>query len=357
MTKEMVSDSPIRIGIVGAGNNTRTRHVPGFRAIDGVAITGVVNRSPESTRRVAEEFDIPRQFENWEQLVESDDVDAVLIGTWPYRHCEITCAALEAGKHVLCEARMAGDAAEAHRMLETSRRHSHLTAQIVPSPFGLAQHEYVLGLLNDGFLGELRELIVIGATDLWGDASQPLHWRQETQFSGRNALALGILHEAAMRWTPPTIRVFAQAATFETARPASDRSDATIADVPDSVQIVTQLQGGARGLYHLSGVSRFGPGKQIHLYGSRGTIKLLLSPDERLLIGSAGDAELREPDIPPEQRGGWRVEAEFIGSIRGEETVRFTDFETGVRYMEFTDAVHQSAAENRPVDLPLQGDR
>lgn len=350
-----MSETPVRIGIVGAGNNTRVRHIPGFRAIDGVEITGVVNRSPESTRRAAEEFGIPRRFADWRELVDSDDVDAVMIGTWPYRHCEITCAALEAGKHVLCEARMAGDAAEAHRMLETAQRHPDLVAQIVPSPFGLAWHAYLTNLLNDGYLGELRELVVIGASDLWGDASQPLHWRQETQFSGRNVLALGILHEAAMRFTPATTSVFAQAATFETSRPPSDRSNSTTADVPDSVQIVTQLDGGARGVYHLSGVTHFGPGNQIHLYGSRGTIKLLLSPEERLLVGRAGDRELREADIPPAQLGGWRVEAEFIGAIRGEETVCFTDFATGVQYMEFTEAVHQSAAQNRPVDLPPSG--
>jgi predicted dehydrogenase len=355
----------IRIGIVGAGNNTRNRHIPGFRAVEGVELAAVVNRTPESTRKAAEEFGIPHTCGDWRELVARDDVDAVLMGTWPYLHCDVTCAALAAGKHVLCEARMARNVDEARRMLDASQQRPDLVAQIVPSPFGLPFHDFVLGLLADGFLGELRELVVIGATDLWMNAAQPLHWRQETQFSGLNVLALGILHEAAMRWTPPTTRVFAQTALFETTRPtsvanvaeaASFRTDAGSvgygqADVPDSVQIVTQLAGGARGLYHLSGVALHGPGHQIHLYGSRGTIKLLLTPQEKLLIGRAGEAELREPDIPAGQRGGWRVEAEFIGAIRGEEDVKFTDFATGVRYMEFTEAVHRSAAENRPVEL------
>jgi len=343
----------IRIGIVGAGNNTRNRHIPGFRAIDGVEITGVVNRTPESTAKAAQELDIPSTFNDWRELVASDDVDAVMIGTWPYLHCDVTCAALEAGKHVLCEARMAGNAEEARRMLETSQRHPELVTQIVPSPFGLLQHDYVLGLIRNGFLGDLRELIVIGADDLWTDASQELHWRQDSAFSGLNVLALGILHETAMRWTPPTTRVFAQMTTFETQRPPSARSENTRVTVPDSVQVVTQLEGGARGVYHLSGITRFGPGHQIHLYGSRGTIKLLLKPDERLLIGSADDRELREADIPAAQRGGWRVEEEFIAAIRGQEQVKFTDFATGVQYMEFTEAVHQSAAEDRPVNVPL----
>ena len=63
------------------------------------------------------------------------DINAVVIGTWPYMHCELTCAALDAGKHVMCEARMAMNAAEAHTMLQTSRQHPNLVAQIVPSPF------------------------------------------------------------------------------------------------------------------------------------------------------------------------------------------------------------------------------
>lgn len=344
---------PIRIGIVGAGNNTRNRHIPGFRAIDGVELAGVVNSTPKSTQRAAAEFAIPRTFDSWQQLVACDDIDAVMIGTWPYLHCEITCAALDAGKHVLCEARMAMDASEARQMLEASERHPELTKQIVPSPFGLPQHEYVMQLLADGFLGELRELVVVAATDLWGDRSQPLHWRQDREFSGLNVLSLGILHEAAMRWTPPTQRVFAQSSLFETERPASKRSPNTNADVPDSLQVVTRLEGGVAGLYHCSGITRFGPGNQIHLYGSEGTIKLLLSPEEKLLIGKAGEDTLREAEIPEGQRGGWRVEAEFIGAIRGEESIRFTDFVTGLRYMEFTEAVHISAIESRPIDLPL----
>jgi predicted dehydrogenase len=58
-------------------------------------------------------------------------------------------------------------------------------------------------------------------------------------------------------------------------------------------------------------------------------------------------------EIPPGQRGGWRVEEEFIAAIRGEQPVRLTTFEDGVRYMEFTEAVHRSSAEARTIQLPL----
>ena len=349
---------PLRIGIVGAGANTRERHIPGLRAIAGVDIAGVVNSTPESTARAAREHGIPRTYGHWRELIDDAGINAVVIGTWPDLHCEVTCAALAAGKHVLTEARMARDAAEARRMLATARAHPQLVAQVVPSPFGLVQQPYVRGLLDGGFLGELRELVVIGATDLFHDATKPLHWRQDRAKSGLNILALGILHETALRWSPPPVRVFAQTAILAPTRPAAGGGTVE-ATVPDSVQVVTQLAGGGRGgpggrgLYHLSGVALFGPGLQLHLYGSRGTIKLEIAPRERLLIGQGGDAELREVNIPPGQRGGWRVEAEFIGAIRGEEAVKFTDFETGVQYMEFTEAVHRSAVSGLPVELPL----
>src|SRR4029450_12104910 len=113
----------LRIGLVGAGANTRSRHIPGLLAIPDVQIVAVCNRRPESTASVAREYSIPRTFERWEDLVADDAIDAVVIGTWPYLHCAITLAALEAGKHVLTEARLAMDAAGAHRMLQRPRGH------------------------------------------------------------------------------------------------------------------------------------------------------------------------------------------------------------------------------------------
>src|SRR5687767_13629911 len=109
-----MSDQPIRVGIVGAGANTTSKHIPGLKAIQGVEIVSVCNRSRESSERVAKEFDIPTVYTNWLDLIEADDTDAIVIGTWPYMHARLTLAALDADKHVLCEARMAMNATEAH---------------------------------------------------------------------------------------------------------------------------------------------------------------------------------------------------------------------------------------------------
>lgn len=348
-----MSQPRVRVGIVGAGANTRVRHIPGFRAIEGVELVSVANRSVASAERVAREFEIPKVVERWQDLVASPDVDAVMIGTWPNMHCEVTLAALAAGKHVLCEARMACNLAEAQQMLAAAQAHPQLIAQIVPSPFGLDVGARVRRLLDDNFIGDLREFVVLAADDQFWDYSRPIHWRQDRNLSGKNILTLGIMHETLTRIIPGPSRVFAQGAIFEAERPDPAANGYRVCQVPDSLQVLTQTAGGARGVYHLSGTVLFGPGKQIHLYGTRGTVKITFGTREQVFVGHHSQGELREIEIPAAERGHWRVEAEFIGAIRGQEPVKYTTFEDAVQYMEFTEAVYESLERQVPVSLPL----
>ena len=123
----------IRVGIVGAGGIVGSVHIPGLRKMPNVEIVAVANRSLESSERAAKEFGIPHAYADWQQLLAAKGLDAVLIGTWPYMHRAVTLAALDSGRHVLCQARMANDAAEARDMLAASQRHSNLVCQLVPS--------------------------------------------------------------------------------------------------------------------------------------------------------------------------------------------------------------------------------
>ena len=103
----------IRIGLIGAGANTASRHIPGLREAGDVEIGAVCNRSLESGQRIADAFNIARVAPSVAALLADSEIDAVCIGTWPYRHRDYTVAALNAGKHVLCEARMAMNVPEA----------------------------------------------------------------------------------------------------------------------------------------------------------------------------------------------------------------------------------------------------
>ncbi len=353
----MKSDT-VRIGIVGAGAITQRRHLPGFREIEGVRIDAVANRTRQSGERVAKEWGIPRVFDDWRTLVEDPDLDAIVIGTWPNLHCEVTLAALDAGKHVLCQARMARNLDEARRMQAAAKSHPELVTQIVPSPYGLHCHRLVKELIIGGYLGELREIVVIDSSDTCWDYSAPLHWRMDSEISGRNVLSLGILHETVRRWLPAPTQVFAQTSIVEPERPVPDEKRMHRVDVPDMVHVLTREAGGGQGMYHISGVNLFGAGRQIHLYGGRGTIKVEFpdSGEERLYAAHASEQLLKPLEIPESLRSGWRVESDFIDSIRKGKPVTMTDVSTAVDYMEFVEAVALSAERNAPVTLPLPRD-
>jgi predicted dehydrogenase len=347
-----MSVQPIKIGIIGAGNNTRVRHIPGLQAITGVEIVSVCNRSRESSQRVADEFGIAKVYDDWRELITAADINAIVIGTWPYMHREMTCAALDAGKHVMCEARMAMNAAEAHAMLRKAQEHPNLVAQIVPSPFTFKVDRTVQELLADDYLGDLYAVKVSGTTPGFANFDSPLHWRSLQELSGLNVLNMGIWYEAAMRWVGPASRVYARTRVYvpERCDPATGAMGSI--DVPDYVEILADLENGALATYEFSAVSGFAPGQGAWLFGRNGTLHYDHASG-KLFGGKRGDQALQEIVIAPEKAGAWRVEEEFVGAIRGQEELRLTDFATGVKYMEFTEAVHRSATSGQSVTLPL----
>jgi predicted dehydrogenase len=355
-----MSGQPLRVGLIGAGANTRARHIPGLRALAGVEILAVCNRRPDSTEAVAREYCVPRTYERWEDLLADPDIEAVVVGTWPYLHCPITLAAFEAGKHVLTEARMSLGAAEAHRMLAASRENPRLVAQIVPSPYGLKGHNVMKELIGGGLLGELREAYVYNLNAALADPAAPLSWRQDAALSGVNMLTLGILQETLARWVPPPARVLAQVHAFLPTRIDPQSGVRRPVGTPDSVQVLAVLQGGARAVYHFSGAMPFGQGAGIWLYGTEGVLHYDLNADRirgasRQRGQRPGRAEeMEEIPIPEGKARSWRVEADFVDAIRTGAPVRFTDFAAGVAYMEFTEAVARSARLGEAVELPLE---
>lgn len=336
----------IRVGIVGAGANTVAQHIPNLQAIEGVEIVSVCNRTRESSERVARQFGIPKVYENWRQLVEAQDTNAIVIGTWPYLHCPVTLAALEANKHVMTEARMAMNVREARQMLEAARARPHLVTQVVPSPFTLKVDPTIKRLIAEGYLGEILA-IEVRAGGAFIDRESPLHWRQDFDLSGFNTMTLGIWYEAVLRWVGEAKRVTAMGKTFvPMRRDAEGRLRAV--RIPDHLEVVAEMVCGAVAHFQISAVTGLAGGTEVWLFGSEGTLRFA---DGRLYGGRRGNTSLSEIPIPAEEEGRWRVEEEFVNAIRGKEKIRLTTFEDGVKYMEFTEAAIRSMAEGRAIAI------
>ena len=339
----------IRIGIIGAGTNTVSKHIPGLQAIDGVEIVSVCNRSQASSERVAKQFGIPAIYENWTELIQADDTDAIVVGTWPYLHCATTLAAITAGKHILVEARMAMNAEEAHLMRDAAHENPDLVTQIVPSPMTLWADKTIQGLIAEGYLGDILS-VEVRAAGTFLDKEGPLQWRQNYDLSGMNIMTMGIWYEAMRRWVGDPLSVFAKGKTFVKMRKDPDTGLMCTVQIPEHIDILMELACGAQGYMKVSAVQGLADENGAAIYGSEGTIKMV---GNTLLGAKRGDEALQEIEIRDEDRGGWRVEEEFINAIIGVEKVTHTPFDVGLKYMEFTEAVNRSMAEEKTFSLPL----
>ena len=340
----------IRLGLIGAGKNTRDRHIPGFQDVDGVEIAAVANRSRASSQVVADQFNISAVYENWQELLEDPSIDAICIGTWPYMHRTLTLAALEAGKHVLCEARMATTAQEAQEMLDASRERPDLASQIVPSPLTFKIDRLLQGKISEGYIGDIIGVSVQSLGNAFMDQGGPMHWRNDRDLSGYNILNMGIWYEAMIRWVGRATKVTAMTSINVNSR-KEENGEMVDVSIPDHVSVIAELTNGAMANMQFSAVTGLSSGNGVWIYGSEGTLHV--DGAQNVYGGQRGDDKLQEINNPEEGRAYWRVEEEFCNAIRGQEKITRTPFEVGLHYMEFTEAVTRSAQTGQTVALPL----
>ncbi|MQF94539.1 MAG: Gfo/Idh/MocA family oxidoreductase [SAR202 cluster bacterium] len=355
-----MQDGIIRVGLIGAGANTKLRHIPGLREQEGVEIIAVANRSRESGAAVASEYEIPIVYDNWLELMESDEIDAVCVGTWPYMHRTLVMAALENDKHVLTEARMAMDAQEAHDMLDAARQFPHLVTQIVPAPQTLQVDQTVQEIIASGELGQLLALRLrvcdyhgrADRSDTFMNTEGHLHWRQNRDYSGYNIMGMGIWYEQLMRYVGPATKVMAMTRVFTNNR-KDDNGIMRGVSVPDHVNVLCEFASGVQADLSWSTVTGMSTGSELWIFGSEGTLKLEGPPFDKVFVGKPGDTEFSVREIEESKRGKWQVEQDFINSIRNGAPVTHTPFDVGVQYMEFTEAVTRSAQSGQAIYLPL----
>ena len=311
-------------------------------------VLGVCNRSQESTAHVAEKFGISKTYRHWQEVIYDEEIDALVIGTWPYLHAPATLLALKQNKHVLCEARMAMNADEAHRMLRAAQAKPHLATQIVPSPLTLAIDKTIKRILAEDHIG--RPLAVeVRDGGLFLDAESPLHWRQDFDKSGYNIMSLGILYECIMRWLGEATSVMAMGKTFVSMRHDENRMLKAVR-IPEHIDVIADMACGAQMHIQISQATGLAGPTEIFIFGDKGTLRIA---NGKIYGAQAGASKFNEIPAPPGFEATWRVEEEFINAVRGEEKVKLTTFADGVKYMEFTEAVTRSMQRGEKIGLPL----
>jgi predicted dehydrogenase len=346
--------STVHIGLIGAGAFTTNRMLPNFQKLPDVEVTAIANRRRSSAEKVADQFGIPQVVDDWTEVIASPNVDAVLLGTPPYLHKQATLAALAAGKHVLCQTRIASTAAEAREMEEAAQlaQARGVRSMLVPPAPWYRGSRFVHHLLESGFLGELRHVMAFNMNASFAGPDTPLSaGRSDRDIYGPfNAAQLGLTYDVIAPWTGFARSVVAQRATFTKIRPLTPGGPMAPVPFPDEATVIAETDRDVVAMVVLNYAAHHAASR-IELYGSEGTL-VYFQRGDTIMGARSGDAELRVMPIPAEHDNPWLVEEEFLRLVASEiDEPRFT-FRDGLRNMEYLEAAYYASIEGRRVALP-----
>ena len=117
-----MATQPVRVGVIGAGQVTQINHLPALKKMREAAIVAICDDDIVKARELAQRYGAQRAFSDFEELLRMSEIDAVVIATPNHLHAPMALAALDYGKHVLCEKPPARNATEAQQMVDAAHR-------------------------------------------------------------------------------------------------------------------------------------------------------------------------------------------------------------------------------------------
>ena len=259
----------VKVAIIGTGWGTRIQ-VPAFRHV-GVEVVGLWARSEEKAKQTASEHSIPFATSDYKALLARQEIDLVSVVTPPHTHAEISIAALEAGKHVLCEKPTAMNRGEAEKMLEAARRHPRQIALIDHELRFNPTRQKMKKLIAEGYVGDVYhvESTVLSPTML--NPNRAWNWWMEKDKGGGLWGAAGSHAIDALTWLlgRRVVEIDATLRTFIKERlDASGKMRETTSD--DYCLAMMKFEGGVSGTMQLSAVTTGVSGNRVLVAGSKG---------------------------------------------------------------------------------------
>jgi predicted dehydrogenase len=348
----------IRVGLIGTGFGASI-HLSALRECPEFEPVAICSRRPERARAAALDHGIPVHVADYRLLVRDAGIDAVIVASPPHLHHTMTIAALEAGKHVLCEKPMARNLAEARDMLRIVERVRTVAMVNLQLRF-LPVRARIRELIGEGYIGEPHAAsIVVHRSSLNDPNERPWGWLMEQEKAGGMLGATGAHYLDALRWWFGDVKAVTGAvSTMVRQRRLPDSSDMAKVDADDNFAVILRFANGALGTVHVTATAGHEGDEEITLSGSEGTLQVR---DGRLWGARQGEFSLNELPIPDRLSGGLIPGAHFLvqptalllrawmSAIRG-ETPASPSFADGVKTQELIDGVIRSSQQGRWID-------
>lgn len=307
----------LRIGVIGAGAIARYAFLPGFALPDSANalkamddwyhngcpdanVVAIASRTRAKAEELAREFEIPRVYDDWHDLIADPGIDAVCVTTPNDLHHEMTIAACMAGKHVLVEKPLAMNSQQGRAMVEAAER-ANVVLMVHQNQRFFPVHEVAKQILETGAIGpvlSLRARWSHAGPEYWSPEGA---WFFEPERAGHGALFdLGIHKFDLIRYL--TGKEAAQISAFTATLDKQIK-------VEDNGVAILRFADGTLGVVEASWTSP--PNENsIRLYGTRGYLQV--GSDSAYPISVHFDERLREDAQLPS--GEWR-ENVFVPNV------------------------------------------
>ena len=355
----------IGYAFMGRAHSQAWRTVGAAFDVPPIARRVIVGRDEQAVAEAARRLDWEEHTTDWREAITRDDVDIVDICTPGFLHAEIAIAALEAGKHVLCEKPLANDPAEAERMVEAARaaRERGQVAALGHTYRRVPALAHARDLVAAGRLGQIRHIRASYLQDWLVDAEAGMTWRLRKETAGSGALGdIGshAIDQIQYVTGQQVTAVRGRLATMVPERPGPDGPEPVTVD--DAAWATLELDGGAIASVE---ASRMATGAKnelaLEVYGTRGALRFDLERLDELwfLDATAPVAEqgfarvlVTEPEHPYLE--GWWPQGHILGwenaftnqardlllAVRSRDPAAYSpDFEDGLALQRILEAV------------------
>ena len=281
----------LHVGVIGCGKIAQTRHLPEYMAHPGVCVSGLFDLNAERAADLAARYHASA-YESYQALLADPQIDAVSVCTANASHAEIACAALEQGKHVLCEKPMATTLADCERMVACAK-HNKRYLMIDQNQRLAAAHIKARQLLRAGAIGRVlsfRTSFGHGGPERWsidGGAAPRNLWFFDQKRAAMGALADLGLHKTDLIQFLTGQTIIEVTAVLDTL----DKKDGEgrPISVEDNAFAIYRLDGGAIGTMTASWTHYGREDNSTVLYGSEGMLRIYDGQQHALvLIGQDG---------------------------------------------------------------------
>ena len=338
----------VGFGIIGCGGIANYFHIPELKQVQEARIVAVADVKPHRAKSTAKRFRIKPWYADYYDLLEREDVEAVVVATPHPTHAKIAEHAMKARKHVIIQKPMTTRVRDADRIVEAARKHSGLKVMALPFVyFDTPAFDYANDLLNKGELGRIcmaRARVAHGGPEQYQqDVTRMFDEEENCWFFDPKRGHGGVLLDLGVYAISQLVYLLGQVKTVSAFTVTLDK----LAEVEDNVAVILEMTSGAIAIAETSW-TQIATMEGTSLYGTKGTL-LLNSFNTLVMAYKRASSSWIIPSLPREKEPQ-HTHRHFAKCIL-EDSKPIGTVEEGRHVVEVLEAAYESARAGRIVTL------